>query len=369
MDPKPSGLRAPAAAGPVDPDLIPAEGDLVRPVEDSMDFVAEIVGDESRQGQRVQAGPILKLMYDAAVAVAFRHCGRRPVLVRLDRIDLTRRIRHMELLRVEGRLVEVGSSSMVVEVRCFSKKPAERDFAPSHVGFYTMVAIDPEGQPSRNIPKLSYDTPRGVEAKALTAHRRAELLERQQALAWIERADRFTVEDVVEPDPVARLDRVPPEQTLIQVKSQLTPLGGAPDGRIRGGDLLVWLDRVATYTARNFTRNDHAITLSVNDVQLKRPLHSTDRIELQARVVYVRTHTLEVSIDITVHTLNGPPWFLGSVDFLILNYDSSGEKLRISTGLLLEESDQDGLRRYLKARTRYSFWKSNPESHLIQSLG
>ncbi|HEX7926547.1 MAG TPA: hotdog domain-containing protein, partial [bacterium] len=285
------------------------------------------------------------------------------------RIDLTRRIRHMELLRVEGRLVEVGSSSMVVEVRCFTKKPTERDFAASHVGFYTMVAIDPEGQPSRNLPKLSYDTPQGVEAKALTAHRKAELAERQQALSWIDQANRFTVEDVVEPDPVARLDRVHPEQTLINVKSQLTPLGGAPDGRIRGGDLLVWLDRVATYTARNFTRNDHAITLSVNDVQLKRPLHSTDRIELQSRVVYVRTHTLEISIDITVHTLNGAPWYLGSVEFFILNFDSSGEKLRITTGLVLEDSDQDGLRRYLKARTRYSFWKSNPESHLIQSMG
>ncbi len=369
MDPIPMAPKANPALGTLASDPTPVDGGQVRTVEDSMDFVAEIVGDENRQGQRVQAGPILKLMYDAAVAVAFRHCGRRSVLVRLDRIDLTRRIRHMDLLRLEGRLIEVGSSSMVVEVRCFCQKPAERQLAPSHVGFYTMVAIDPEGQPSRNIPKVSYETARGVEAKALAAHRRAELAERQQALAWIDQADRFRVDDVVEPDPVPRQDRVHPEQTLIQVKSQITPLGGAPDGRIRGGDLLVWLDRVATYTARNFTRNDHAITISLNDVQLKRPLHSTDRIELQSRVVYVRSHTLEVSIDITVHTLNGAPWSLGSVEFLILNYDSSGEKQRITTGLLLEESDQEGLRRYLKARTRYSFWKSNPESHLIQLLG
>lgn len=369
MDPKPADIRPASAPGSFSPDAAPVDGDVTRTVEDSMDFVSEIVGDETRQGQRMQAGPILKLMYDAAVAVAFRHCGRRSVLVRLDRIDLTRRIRHMDLLRLEGRLIEVGSSSMVVEVRCFCKKPSERDFSPSHVGFFTMVAIDPEGQPSRNIPRLSYDSPRGVEAKALAAHRRAELAERQQALDWIDRAGRFSVEDVVEPDPVPRLDRVTPDQTLIPIKSQLTPLGGAPDGRIRGGDLLLWLDRVATYTARNFTRNNGAITLSVNDVQLKRPLHSTDRIELQSRVVYVRTHTLEVCIDITVHTLNGPPWPLGSVEFFILNYDSSGEKQRITTGLLLEEADQEGLRRYLKARTRFSFWKSNPESHLIQTLG
>ena len=29
--------------------------------------------------------------------------------------------------------------------------------------------------------------------------------------------------------------------------------------------------------------------------------------------------------------------------------------------------DQDSLRRHLKARTRYAYWKSHPESHLIQS--
>jgi acyl-CoA thioesterase 11/acyl-coenzyme A thioesterase 9 len=348
----------------------PAEtGHRVRTVDDSLDFVAEIVGDEGRKGERMQAGPILKLMYDAAVAVAFRHSERRSVLVRLDRIDLMRRIRHMDLMRAEGRLIEAGSSSMVVEVRSFCRKPTEREFAPMHVGFFTMVAIDPEGNPSRHIPKLSHDTPRGAEARSLAAHRRAELGERQQALEWIDRAQGFRVEDVAEPDAVPRYDRVRPEETLIQVKGQLTLQGGAPDGRIRGGDLLVWLDRVATYAARSFTRNDGVVTISVNDVQLKRPLHATDRIELSARVVHVRTHTLEVSIDITVHTLNGPPGSLGSVDFLLLNFDSSGEKKRITTGLLLEDSDQESLRRYLKARTRYSFWKSNPESHLIQSTG
>jgi acyl-CoA thioesterase 11/acyl-coenzyme A thioesterase 9 len=340
-----------------------------RTVDDSVDYLAEIVGDEARQGQRMQAGPILKLMYETAVAVALRHSGQRAVLLRMDRIDLTRQICHMDLLRLDGRLIEAGSSSMVVEVRGSSRRPAEREFSPSHVGFFTMVAIGSAGQTSRNNPKLSYDTPRGAEAQALAAHRRAELAERRQALEWIDRADGFRVEDVVEPDPIPRYDYVKPEQTRAQVKGQLSSQGAHPDGRIRGGDLLLWLDRVATYTARHFTRNDRVITLSVNDVLLKRPLHNTDQIELDARVAYVRTHTLEVDIDITVHQLHGPPWALGTVEFLIINFDASGGKKKITTGLSLDDGDQEGLRRYLKARTRYSFWKSNPESHLIQSLG
>jgi acyl-CoA hydrolase len=158
-----------------------------------------------------------------------------------------------------------------------------------------------------------------------------------------------------------------PEETRVQVKGQLISRGAHADGRVKAGDLLAWLDRIASYTARQFTRNRHLVTISVNDVLLKRPLLSTDRVELQARVVYVRTHTLEVGIDITVHSLTGERYGLDSMDFLILNYDASGEKKPITTGLRIEDGDQDSLRRYLRARTRYEYWKSHPESHLIQS--
>lgn len=341
--------------------------EVFRTVEYSADYLAEIAGEEALEGARLQAGPLLKLLYDTGVSVALRHSERRPVLLRLDRIDLTRRIRHMDLVRVEGRLIEVGHSSMVIEARCSARSPGEREFRSSHLGFVTMVALDSEGQPSRDIPRLSYDSPGGPEARALAAHRREELSERRQALEWIDQADIFRSEDVVESDPVPRYDRIRPEETLVQVKGQLISQSTYFDGRVKGGDLIQWLDRVATYTARQFTRNRHLVTISVNDVLLKRPLLSTDHVELQARVVYVRAHTLEVSIDIAVHTLSGERYSLDSVDFLILNYDASGEKQRITSGLRLEDGDQDSLRRYLKARTRYAYWKSHPESHLIQS--
>ena len=84
-------------------------------------------------------------------------------------------------------------------------------------------------------------------------------------------------------------------------------------------------------------------------------------------MIHVRSHTLELSIDIVVHTLEGDRHTLDSATFLILNYHPSGPKKRITTGLLLSDDDQESLKRYIKARTRYSFWKSNPESYLTQS--
>jgi len=343
-----------------------AASPLVRTVEASQDYLAEIVGLETLAGQRLQAGPILKLMCETAVAVGIRHCGRRPVMLRLDRIDLTRVICHMDLVRFEGRIVEVGRSSLVIEVRCHAKRPGERTFSPCHVGFVTMVAIDESGQPIRDMPALSYDSPQGRISKALAAHRRAQIDERRHALEWIDREERLRAEDVLEPLEAERYDCLRPEETEVRIKGQVIPASPQPDGRVRAGDLLVWLDRVATYTARQFCRNEQVVTLSLNDVVFKRPLHATDRIELVSRVTYVRTHTLEVAVDIVVHTLAGEQHQLDRVELFLLNFSPSGAKRRITTGLVLSEDDQESLRMYLKARTRFNFWKAHPESYLTQ---
>ena len=50
-----------------------APAELSRTVEYSADYLAQIVGEEGREGERLQAGPILKLLYDAGLSVALRH--------------------------------------------------------------------------------------------------------------------------------------------------------------------------------------------------------------------------------------------------------------------------------------------------------
>lgn len=344
-----------------------SEERATRTVEESADFLAAIVGNEHQQGQRIQAGPVLEMMYETAVSVSRRHCNGRAVLLGVDRIDLTRIISHMDLVRMEGRLIEVGHSSMVIEVRVFAQRPTERSFLPSHVGYITMVAVDGEGKPVRNIPTINYDTPLGGEAKALAEHRRAQIAERRQALDWLTRNNRVHAEDVRESLEPERYEYVRPEQTVVQVKRQLVPAGYQQDQRIKGGDFLFWADRVATYTARRFTRNDHCITISMNDITFQRPLHMEDQVELRAAVVYVRSHTLEVSVEVIIHSPDGPMHQPDSLDFFIFNFHENGFKKRITTGLLLEDASQESLQRYLQARTRYEFWKSNPESHLSQS--
>ena len=336
-------------------------------VEDSADFTATIVGDETQRGQRVQAGPILRLMYGAAESVTRRHCGCQTVLLGLDRIDLTRVISHMDLVRFDARLIDVGNSSMVIEVRASVQRPMEREFSPSHVGFITMVAVDEAGRPIRDIPKLNYDTPLGAEARALAEHRRAQLAERKQALEWIAARDSLRPEDVIEPFQIERYDYLTPPQTTVQVRRPASTRRAEGNVRIRAGELLMWADQVATYTAQRFANNDHAVTISVNDILFKRPMRREERIELFAQVAYVRSHSLEVAVDIVLQLPDGSTEYVASIDFLIFNYHRSGLKKKITTGLRFEPGDLSGMRRYLHARTRYNFWKSHPESHLTQS--
>jgi len=347
--------------------LIPSSPQDMTPrsVEDSRDYVAQIIGDEAQAGTRVQAGPMLKLMYDTAVAVAFRHCGQRPVLRRLDRIDLTRTISHLDLVRIEGRMVEATRSTMVVEVRASARPPFEREFTPTHVGYLTMAAVGPDGALLR-VPPLRSDTPQGREVQALAKHRRAQIEERHNAVAWIDSEASFRLADVVEPLNAVRYDALAPEDTIVRVKGQLHSQSPYMDGRVLAGDLLEWLDRVANYTARHFTRNPHTVTLSVNDMVFRQPLHTTDRIELISRVVYVRQHTLGVAIDIIVHGLDGSAYPLETVEFFLLNYHRNGELKKVTTELELREEDQESLRCYLRARHRYAFWRTHPESHLTQ---
>ena len=343
-----------------------ANSRLSKPVEASMESLAEIMGVSERAGLRMHAGPVLKKMYQTALSVALKHGGGRPVMVGMDRIDLAQPISHMDLLRLEGCLLEVSGAVMVVKVLGAVKRYGEREFENSHIGYFSMVSLNARGGPQKGVPRLDYASPEGQEAKVLSRHRLSQLEERQQAFGWVDEQTRLLPEEVLEADPVPRYEKLRPQETEVRVKGQLFSQG-VPDGRIRAGEMLEWMDRVATYTASQFTRNPHVITISVNDLNFRRPLHADDHIELIARVTYVRTHTLEVNITPRVYHLSGEVVELDPVDFLLLNHDASGLKRKIATGLNMDGAETESLRKYLKAKSRYQFWKNHPESHLSQA--
>ena len=126
---------------------------------DSRLELAEIVGEEGRQGQRMQAGGLLSQMDLVAARVAMRHAHSPVATLLFDRVELTRPVLHQDLVRMQGHLVAVGHSSMVVEVVGQRMDALGQAFSPLLHSFITMVAVDEAGQPNRDIPGLAYAGP------------------------------------------------------------------------------------------------------------------------------------------------------------------------------------------------------------------
>lgn len=331
------------------------------PMRDSQQFMAEIIGDESLGGQRMQAGAILDLMDGLAGRVAAAHAGSSVVTLSFDRVDLIHPLYHSDLVRLEGRVLNVGRSSISVGVDVFREDFTTRQFQPIQHSLVTMVAVDENRRPNPNIPGLALQT---EQEKAL--HQQA-LAQKSLTRQWLEMlADVAQRHPLEVPQVEEDLNRdkprkLSPAETEVRVKRQFMPRNNNALGTIFGGDILLWLDRVATHTARRFTGNPYSVTLAMNRIFFKQPIFITDLVEMTARVVYVRHYTLEVEITVSVQRASGEVLPSHSGYFTVLNLDGQGVKAPVPMGLKLDNADQDSLGHYLQARERHRFWREHQQ--------
>ena len=333
----------------------------LKPMAESRLFMAEIVGVEGLDGQRMQAGAILDLMDVLAGRICYHHSGSRNVTLSFDRVDLSHPILHQDLVRLEGQLVFVGNSSMIVEVKVYRQDLMARQFMPVQRSFITMVAVDKDGRPNRNIPGILCETPEEERVCEEAENRKAATqrwIEAQQAVE----SQILRAADIEEPANREKREYLTPAETEIEVLRQFLMRHQNPSGAIFGGDILLWMDRVATHTARHFTRNRNMVTISMNRIFFKQPIFTSDLVHMTARVIYVRTSTLEVEIAVRLRRRSGEMVPSHSGNFTVLNYDESGFKRPIITGLKLDDADQEGLLAYRKAQERHRLWRESGAS-------
>ena len=97
-------------------------------------------------------GQALAWMDKAAFIAASRYARRTVVTARSEQVDFRRPIRQGQLVEVVARIVEVGRSSMQVEVELIAEDllGGERELCTR--GRFTMIAIDADGRPTRAPP-------------------------------------------------------------------------------------------------------------------------------------------------------------------------------------------------------------------------
>jgi acyl-CoA hydrolase len=321
---------------------------------ESRTHIAEIIGDESQIGQRFSAGELLHMMDVAAGDAAFRHAGTYLVTLSFDRIELLAFIRHRDYIRFDTQVIQVGRSSMVVEVTGIIKSPTEMKRTRMKGGFITMVAINEDGTPNKNIPGMTYRTEEDLKKKKIAEDRACILTERRKKLEAIDRLE--TVPEIKLKDFHARKSYLPPRETDLDVRKRFLPRDANMLGIVFGGITIELMEELALATARQFTGNFRMVTIAMEDVLFMKPLNINDLADMSARVVFVGNTTLVVEITVKAIQLfatdQGKMTNKGT--FTVLNVSPKGKKMPITRGLDLSGADLATRKSYLKEQVKYT---------------
>lgn len=304
-------------------------------------------------GQRMPAGKLLHMMDLAAASAAAKHAETPLVTLSFDRIELTDFVCHMDYIRYEAYLVQVGRSSMVVRVDGYSKAPTEMEIRPGHSGVITMVAIDENRRPNRTIPALEYRTPEDLQKKAFAESRQRLLKNRKKMIDQIEQLEH--IEDGKLQDYYPRKTVFKPTDTVLTIRKKFLPRNANALGVVFGGDTIEMMEELALATARQFTGNFRMVTIAMEDVLFLQPLLLDDLVEMSSMVTFVSNTTMVVEITVKAVDFFGrkPHRQTNKGTFTILNYDRSGRKKSILHGLDMADTDINIRRCYLKEKTKY----------------
>ncbi|RLN14591.1 hypothetical protein BBJ28_00013322 [Nothophytophthora sp. Chile5] len=292
---------------------------------------ADIIGEESLSGKLISAGPILERLDIFGAAVAENVACKGIATISVDRVDIKSQIAHGDLVRLEGEVIYTGRSSLAVQITGYRHDIEAGEFIHTLSAIMTCVALDENMRPSPGLPQLMDPTdPEYVKKHEEIAAQRKELAARWRSVQEeVDQLSHVTV-DMLKVYDYGRSLQVSIPETLIEVQNSFLPKHLNRNNTIFGGEVLTWMDKVALYCARNFTKNTNMVTVSMNRIFFKLPLTMDDIVTMHARVCSARY-------------------------FTVANLDRSYRMKRISTGLKVDESDQESMRTLLKAQHRWLF--------------
>ncbi|MFF3392593.1 acyl-CoA thioesterase [Streptomyces sp. NPDC002669] len=160
------------------------EGDIQgKPTAASRTTLSHIMtGNDTNLLGTVHGGVIMKLVDDAAGAVAGRHSGGPAVTASMDEMVFLEPVRVGDLVHVRAQVNWTGRSSMEVGVRVMAERWNESTPA-QQVGsaYLVFAAVDAEGRP-RPVPPVIPETERDKRRYQEAQIRRTHRLARRRAI-------------------------------------------------------------------------------------------------------------------------------------------------------------------------------------------
>lgn len=119
-------------------------------------------------------------------------------------------------------------------------------------------------------------------------------------------------------------------------------------GRLYGGQLLFWIDEVASAVAKRHS-NCNVTTASIERLQFKKPAFLGDMIVIRGCVVYVGKSSMQIKVSSFVEDKSGMRRLINIAYFTMVALDDEGKPTRVP-GLKIESEAENA--EYIAAKNR-----------------
>jgi acyl-CoA hydrolase len=125
-------------------------------------------------------------------------------------------------------------------------------------------------------------------------------------------------------------------------------------GRLYGGQLLYWIDEVASVVAMRHS-NRNVITVAIERQHFKKPCHLGDLVVLRGQVVYVGKSSMQIRVNSFVEDKQGMRRLINTAYFVMVGLDDNDKPTKVP-GLITESESEKA--EYIAAQNRIKLMRS-----------
>eukprot|EP00796_Vickermania_ingenoplastis_P000475 gene475-255_t len=283
-------------------------------------------------------------------------------------------ILHGDTLRLDGRVIHCGSSSIGVYITFYRSSYSCRRETLAGESFFSMVTITPDLKAAKIVPSMVLTDPhdidmhnRYVHIRRVTQEAQANLAKQQtRQLSYLE-AD-FSINR-------GKPMHMKMQDTKIEAHRIFFSSFLNNNNTVFGGELMAWMERHAVNCGKTFTGNRHVYCIGMHSVAFPEPVFATDWVVLEAMVIYVRNTTMEVDVTLRAERRGEKGVITNRASFVLINSNDIGINTEIPIGIQLDaDTSQEDLQRYMEAKERYhrsvrrfsNFKKKHPKNEVHQ---
>eukprot|EP00759_Apiculatamorpha_spiralis_P041362 PhF_6_TR40017/c0_g1_i1/m.59387 len=335
----------------------------------SLTKICTVVGDLSMKHNRMPYGEILSLADVAACRSSMQHLGKTlgrlgegghqnsVATVAVDAVSFRAPLYHGDYVVLESSVVHVGNSSVAVRIQSY------RDFAEGtrqHVStsVFHMVSIDPKLRPVKNVPGLELHSEEELRWSESVVARKQWItaLNRDISEASLQKHNANSTGSTA---PSSPSQIIPISATEVVLDRIFFPAHVNFNNTVFGGEIMNWMEKCALLCGRRFTQSDDVHTMAMHNLTFVQPIQTTDWVKARARVIFTRSTTFEVEVDVVIDHGDGRESVANTAWFLLGKYN--GETVRVPLNKGVTPNDDETQVSYLRALKRYEWSRTNPD--------